>query len=73
MLEGPVKQLAQEQLFKARKILHNKHYVALLIFDDKTLIDVAILRGWNGIQISRSCVGASKMPHSEPNQLYPVI
>ena len=61
------------KLFKARKILRNKHYVALLVYDDQTLIDVAILRGWNGIQLSYSSVGTSKMPINDPNQLYPVI
>jgi len=40
------------KLLKARKILGNKHYVALLVYDDKTLIDVAILRGWNEMQLS---------------------
>jgi len=61
------------QILKARKILSKKHYIALLVYDEKTLIDVAILRGWSEIQSSHFPVDAPKMPASEQNQLYPVI
>ena len=30
------------KLFKARKILGKKHYIALLVYDEKTLIDQSI-------------------------------
>jgi len=61
------------KILKAGKILGKKHYIALLIHDGKTLIDVAILRGWSEMQSSHSPVDAPKMPVSEQNQLYPVI
>jgi len=60
------------KLFKARKILGRKHYIALLVYDEKTLIDVAILRGWSEMQSSHFSVDAPKIP-VEPNQLYAVI
>jgi len=53
--------------------LGKKHYIALLVYDEKTLIDVAILRGWSEMQSSHFSVDAPKMPVNEPNQLYPVI
>ena len=61
------------KILKARKILGKKHYIALLVYDEKTLIDVAILRGWSEMQSSHFPVDAPKMPVSEQNQLYPVI
>jgi len=64
------------KIFKARKILNNKHYIALLVYDQTTLIDVALLRKWREMQNQDSShlpVDTSKMPTSEQNQLYPVI
>ena len=61
------------KILKARKILGKKHYIALLVYDEKTLIDVAILRGWSEMQSSHFPVDVPKMPVSEQNQLYPVI
>jgi len=59
--------------FKARKILSNKHYIALLVYDEKSLIDLAIIREWREMQSSRLPVDTPKMPTNEQNQLYPVI
>ena len=61
------------KLLKARKILNNKHYIALLVYDEKTLIDMALLRGWREMQSSRLPVDTPTMPTSEQIQLYPVI
>ena len=61
------------KLLKARKILNNKHYIALLVYDEKTLIDMALLRGWREMQSSYLPVDAPKVPQSGQNQLYPVI
>ena len=61
------------KILKTRKILSNKHYIALLVYDEKTLIDMALLRGWREIQSSHLPVDAPTMPTSEQNQLYPVI
>ena len=61
------------KILKARKILSKKHYIALLVYDEKTLIDVALLRGWSEMQSSHFPVDAPKIPTSEQNQLYPVI
>jgi len=61
------------KILKARKILSKKHYIALLVYDEKTLIDMALLRGWGEMQSSHLPVDAPKLPTSEQNQLYPVI
>jgi len=61
------------KILKTRKILSKKHYIALLVYDEKTLIDMALLRGWSEMQSSHLPVDAPKMPASEQNQLYPVI
>jgi len=61
------------KIVKAHKILNNKHYIALLVYDQKMLIDVALLRGWREMESSHLPVDTPKMPTSEQNQLYPVI
>jgi len=61
------------KIVKARKILNNKHYIALLVYDQKMLIDVALLRGWREMESSHLPVDTPKMPTNEQNQLYPVI
>jgi len=58
------------QLYKLRKILSNNHCVTLLVFDNRTLVDVAMLRNWSETDVSPS-VGVSNKPTI--NQLYPVI
>jgi len=57
-------------LYKLRKILNNNYCVTLLIFDNRRLIDVAMLRGWSETEVS-SLAGASDKPLI--NQLYPVL
>jgi len=61
------------KLFKARKILSNKHYIALLVYDEKSLIDLAIIREWREMQSSHLPVDAPTTSTSEQIQLYPVI
>ena len=61
------------KILKARKILSKKHYIALLVYDEKTLIDMALLRRWREMQSSYLPVDAPKVPQSGQNQLYPVI
>jgi len=46
------------KLVKARKILAKKHYIALLVYDEKMLIDVAILRGWGEMRSPHLSVDA---------------
>jgi len=57
-------------LYKLRKILCNNHCVTLLICDNRTLVDVAMLRNWSETDVLPS-VGVSDKPSI--NQLYPVI
>jgi len=57
-------------LYKLRKILCNNHCVTLLIFDNRTLVDVAMLRNWSETDVS-PIVGVSDKPSI--NQLYPVL
>jgi len=57
-------------LYKLHKILCNNYCVTLLIFDNRRLIDVAMLRGWSETEVS-SLAGASDKPLI--NQLYPVL
>ena len=60
------------KLFKARKILNNKHNIALLVYDEKSLIDLAIIREWREMQSSHLLVDAPTTSMSEQIQLYPV-
>jgi len=57
-------------LFKLRKILSNNYCVTLLIFDNKTLIDVAMLRGWSQTEVLPTAGTSDKLLI---NQLYPVL
>jgi len=60
------------KLLKARKILSNKHYIALLVYDEKSLIDLAIIREWREMQSSHLPVDTPTTSTSEQIQLYPV-
>jgi len=60
-------------ILKARKILSNKHYIMLMVYDQKKLIDVALLRGWREMESSHLNVDTPNLPTREQNQLYPVI
>ena len=60
------------KILKARKILSNKHYIALLVYDEKSLIDLAIIRKWREIRSSHLPVDAPTTSASEQIQLYPV-
>jgi len=60
------------KILKARKILSNKHYIALLVYDEKSLIDLAIIREWREIRSSHLPVDAPTTSESEQIQLYPV-
>ena len=57
-------------LYKLRKILCNNYCVTLLIFDNRTLVDVAMLRNWSETDVL-PIAGASNKPPI--NQLYPVL
>ena len=61
------------KLLKARKILNNKHYIALLVYDEKSLIDLAIIREWREMQSFHLPVDTPTTSTSEQIQLYPVI
>ena len=57
-------------LYKLHKILCNNYCVTLLIFDNRTLVDVAMLRNWSETDVL-PIAGASNKPPI--NQLYPVL
>ena len=57
-------------LYKLHKILCNNYCVTLLIFDNKSLVDVAMLRNWSETEVLPIAGVSCKSPI---NQLYPVL
>jgi len=57
-------------LYKLHKILCNNYCVTLLIFDNRSLVDVAMLRNWSETEVLPIAGVSCKSPI---NQLYPVL
>jgi len=59
-------------LYKLHKILCNNYCVTLLIFDNRSLVDVAMLRNWSETETEVLPI-AGVSCKSPINQLYPVL